>query len=131
MRTFSQQNRHPGGTAATAASAPRNSLHDDRSLNTANPIAFDFSQIAIYPTAYSGTSPAAHTRLALGSLSDSSEQEADRISRQVVSMTPTDARGAESIGAGSGLSAEFAGADSLRSSGHPLAPETLAFMEPR
>jgi hypothetical protein len=143
MRRFSQQNRHPVGTAAEAASAPRNSHHDDQSFSKANRIAFDFSRIPIYPTAYSGTPPTAQTRLALGSLSDPSEQEADRIARQVTSITPSptpDARRADSFRAGPGVAAETTGlplvadsavADSLRSSGRPLAPETRAFMEPR
>lgn len=134
MRTFSQQNRRPAGTATTATSASRNSLQDDQSFSKANRFDFDFSQIPIYPAA----PLAAHTRVAIGALSDPSEQEADRIAGQVMSMNSSstiDARPPARFQHGSGVSTETAVppavTDSLRSPGRPLAPEVRAFMEPR
>ena len=134
MRTFSQQNRRPAGTATTATSAPRNFLQDDQSFSKANRFEFDFSQIPIYPSA----PPAAHTRLAIGDLSDHSEQEADRIAGQVMSMNSSftiDARPPADFQHGPKSSTETAVppavADSLRSPGRPLTPEVRAFMEPR
>jgi hypothetical protein len=133
MRTFSQQSRRPAGTATTATSAPRNSFNDDQSFSKANRFDFDFSQIPIYP----GAPPAAQTQLAVGALSDPSEQEADRIAGQVMSMNSSstiDARPPARFQHGPGISTEIAVppavADSLRSPGRPLAPEVRAFMEP-
>ena len=133
MRTFSPQNRRPAGTATTATSAPRISLQDDQSFSKANRFDFDFSQIPIYPAA----PLAAHTRLAIGALSDRSEQEADRIAGQVGmnSSSTNDATPLARFQHGSGVSTETAVppavTDSLRSPGRPLAPEVRAFMEPR
>ena len=134
MRTFSQQNRRPAGTPTTATSAARNSLQDDQNFSKANRFDFDFSQIPIYPSA----AAAAHTQLAIGALSDPSEQEADRIAGQVMSMNSSstiDARPPARFQHGPKSSTETAVppvvADSLRSPGRPLAPDVRAFMEPR
>ena len=156
MRTFvQQQNGRQGHVvtsskshAAIAKSALPNFFQDRQSFDKGNRFGFDFSRIPIYPSA--------QAKLAIGSLSDSCEQEAYRVSEQVGSMAepylqPTNGRGTNYFEehkqkrgqAGERLQMSSTGSRSLEeaaapsvageallSPGRPIDCETRAFMEP-
>jgi Domain of unknown function (DUF4157) len=163
MRTFVQRQSQcheqasSGGKAHTtiATSTPVDFLQTRPSINEANRRVYDFSEVAIYPSAPTSV----QAKLAVGSPSDSCEQEADRVSEQVVRMVEppvqrSDARSAVCLGdpmhqpesrpqreqlqmssVGSGALGQTAAppvvGEVLRSPGQPLDSETRAFMEPR
>src|SRR2546430_3279763 len=98
MRTFVQQQNgrqehvvtSSKSQATIAKSALPNIFQDHQSFDKGSRFGFDFSRIHLYPSA--------QAKLAIGSLSDSCEQEAYRVSEQVGSMAesylqPTNGRG--------------------------------------
>src|SRR5882724_3521867 len=102
MRTFVQQQNGRQGQVVTssksqatiAKSALPNFFQDHQSFDKGSRFGFDFSRIPLYPSAPSS----AQAKLAIGSLSDSCEREAYRVSEQVGSkaepyLQPTNGRG--------------------------------------